>query len=174
MIMTVLNLWSIRKWIQRVRTNDLTPMIFRKLMSLVSLGVTSNMKSISIILLLSCLFITGCGFSHDEKITGVYRLIAVDINEQMSICYELENGSCIGRINQTVFSYGFNKRFIVAKQHPANDKSVTNYYYLDMTKDSEFAEPSESVTGPLSKEEFEKATKKLDLPKFTKTIKNLK
>jgi hypothetical protein len=120
--------------------------------------------------LMSALLISGCGFVHDEHITGPYRLIAVDIDEQMSISYDLGGGSAVGRINETVFAFGHDKRFIVAKQHPNGDKSITNYFYLDMIKDSKYAEPSDSVTGPLTKTEFEGEAKRLNLPKFTRTI----
>lgn len=118
--------------------------------------------------------LTGCGFVHDEHITGPYRLIAVDIDEQMSIGYDLEGGSAVGRIDETVFAYGFDKRFIVAKQHPRSDRSITNYFILDMNKDSNYADPSDSVTGPLSQKEFEEATKRLNLPRFTRTLDALK
>lgn len=124
--------------------------------------------------LLSVLLISGCGFVHDEHITGPYRLIAVDIDEQMDISYDLGGGSAIGRIEETVFAYGFDKRFIVAKQHPNSDRSITNYFYLDMTKDSKYAEPSDSVTGPLTQKEFEEETMRLSLPKFSRTLAALK
>jgi hypothetical protein len=119
------------------------------------------------------LLVSGCGFVHDEHIVGPYRLIAVDIDEQMSISYDLGNGSAAGRINETVFAYGYNERYIVAKQYPNGDKSITNYYYLDMTKDSMYADLSASVTGPLSQTEFEAASVRLSLPNFTRTIKHL-
>ena len=122
------------------------------------------------ITIVSAMLVSSCGFVHDEHITGSYRLIAVDTDEQMSISYDLGDGSAVGRINETVFAIGHDKRFIVAKQHPNGDKSITNYFYLDMTKDSKYAEPSDSVTGPLTKTEFEVEAKRLNLPKFTRTI----
>jgi hypothetical protein len=117
--------------------------------------------------------LAGCGFVHDEEITGPYRLVAVDISEQMIVCFGLENGNCVGRIPETVFSVGWNERFIVAKQHPQDNKAVTNYFVLDMTLDNESADPSTSVIGPLSVSEFEAKAVVLGLPSFTKTIKSL-
>ena len=116
----------------------------------------------------------GCGFVQDEKITGPYRLVAADISQQMHVCYTLEKGDCIGRIPETVFSVGWNERFIVAKQHPSNNRSVTNYFILEMARDSKFADPSASVTGPLSASAFEEKMASLALPTFTKTIEALK
>ena len=128
--------------------------------------------SLSFIALSSSL-LAGCGFVHDEHITGPYRLIAVDLDSQMSVSYDLGGGSAVGRINETVFSYGFDQKYIVAKQHPNNDKTVVHYFYLDMAKDSKYAEPSDSVTGPLNKAEFKAAAIKFSLPKFTRIITNL-
>ncbi|WP_411827917.1 hypothetical protein [Luteolibacter sp. AS25] len=124
--------------------------------------------------LLGLLFISGCGFIHDKEITGPYRLIAVDLIEEMSICYNLGNGDAVGRIEGTVFAYGFDQQFIVAKQHPANDRTITRYFYLDMTLDSKHADPSASVTGPLDRPAFEEARLRLKLPPFSCTIDQLK
>ena len=119
---------------------------------------------------MSVLLVSGCGFVHDEHITGPYRLIAVDVDNQMSISYDLGDGSAVGRINETVFAFGFDERFIVAKQHPNGDRSVTNFFYLDMTKDSNYADPTDSVTGPLTEKEFESEAKLLNLPKFSRIL----
>lgn len=125
---------------------------------------------LSAMTLMSVLLVSGCGFVHDEHITGPYRLIAVDVDDQMSISYDLGGGSAVSRINETVFAFGFDERFIVAKQHPNGDRSVTNFFYLDMTKDSKYAEPSDSVTGPLTEKEFESEAARLNLPKFSRTL----
>lgn len=121
--------------------------------------------------------LTGCWQSviFDEKITGPYRLSAIDISEQMSVCYELKDGdSCVGRIDETVFSIGWNERFIVAKQHPSNDRSVTNYFILDIQKDSKFSDPSESVIGPLTEAEYQEKSNSMSLPGFSRTLEDLR
>jgi hypothetical protein len=118
-------------------------------------------------------YLAGCGFVHDEEITGPYRLVAVDISEEMMVCFGLENGDCVGRIPETVFSVGWNKRFIVAKQHPQGNRAITNYFVLDMTLDNKLADPSTSVIGPLSISEFEVKAGVLGLPSFRKTIRSL-
>jgi hypothetical protein len=132
-------------------------------------------------LLLACAFggilatqLASCGFAHDETLTGPYRLVAVDTQEEMSICYTLEKGNCVGRVSGTIFSVGWNERFIVAKQHPRNNREVTNYFILEMARDNRLADPSASVTGPLSSTEFEEKAVSLGLPPFTKIIEALK
>lgn len=109
----------------------------------------------------------GSGFVHDERITGPYRLIAVDVREDMAVCYDL-GGNAVGRIEPTVISVGWNDRYIVAKQRPPANPHTTNYFVLDMTRDSKYADPLESVTGPLSESEFTIKAKELQLPEFRK------
>jgi len=139
------------------------------------LTFAKNMRHyLTTLLLLVCFFVSGCGSVHDEQITGPYRLIAVDIDAQMSLSYDLGNGSAIGRINETVFAYGFDKQYIVAMQHPKGNRSITHFYYLDMAKDSKYADPEVSVIGPLSKKDFDAASKRLGLPKISQFIDRLK
>ena len=117
--------------------------------------------------------LSGCGYVHDEQLTGPYRLIAVDTLDQMSLSYGLSDGNVIERIGETVFAVGWNERYIVAKQHPNNDLSITAFYYLDRSRDSTYADPSASVTGPLSEAEFSTRQAELGLPEFSRTIKSL-
>ena len=73
-----------------------------------------------------------------------------------------------------MFSYGYDERYIVAKQHPGGDRNITNYFYLDMSKDYEYASPSASVTGPMNQDEFANESKRLNLPKFSRVLRSLK
>lgn len=118
------------------------------------------------------LVLRGFGFAHDEHLVGPYYLNAVDIREQMSLAYALEDGSRIGRVDATVFAVGWNDRYIVAKQHPTDDRRVTNYFLLEMARDSAYADPSASVTGPLTETDFQSKAK-LGLPDFKRTIRSL-
>jgi hypothetical protein len=110
---------------------------------------------------------------HHEKLIGPYFLGDIDVTEQMSVFYDLGDGSGIGRIGPTVFSVGWNDRYIVAKEHPNGDKRITNFYYLEIARDSKYADPKQSVTDPLTKVEFLEKQKALNLPQFTRTIKSL-
>ena len=47
-----------------------------------------------------------CGFVSDEKLIGPYRLVAIDVDQQMSICYKIDNGDCVGHIPATIFGLG--------------------------------------------------------------------
>ena len=120
--------------------------------------------------------LSGCfAFSaYDKKIDGPYRLVAIDTMDQMSVSYDVGDGGSIGRIDATVFTAGWNKDFIVAKRHPAKNRTITEYYYLTRSSDSKYADPSTSVTGPLSETDFNAKKKLLGLPEFTIEIASLK
>jgi hypothetical protein len=134
-----------------------------------------NISLLTFILLMTQL--VGCWQTvvFDEKITGPYRLSAIDITEEMSVCYELkEEDTCIGRIPETVFSVGWNENFIVAKQHPSGNKSVTNYFILDRKKDAKYVDPSVTVTGPMSESEYKRKSTLMSLPEFTRMFDDLR
>ena len=114
------------------------------------------------------LAVQGCsGFVYDRKIDGPYRLTAIDTMSAMTVTYALDNKDTVGRIGKTVFAVGWNKRYIVAKRHPPSSNAVTEYFYLDRGADSGYSDPSKSVTGPLSKDDFIRATNELELPAFS-------
>ena len=131
------------------------------------------LKYVVLLALVSGTLLSGCGFVHDEHIVGPYYLNAVDTDEQMSLCYALDGGDRVGRIDETVFAVGWNDRFIVAKQHPKNDRNVTNYFFLEMARDNSHADPSASVTGPLTEAVFQAKKIELGLPDFTLTVRSL-
>ena len=124
-------------------------------------------------LVATAVLFSGCGFVHDEHLVGPYRLIAVDVSEQMNVSYSLDSGEAVGRIPETVFAVGWDDHYIVAKQHPNNDRAVTNFFYLDIARDSKYADPSTSVVGPLTESDFSSKQTQLHLPNFHRTIKSL-
>ena len=64
--------------------------------------------------------------------------------------------------------------YIVAKQHPANNRAITNYFILDIPRDSKYADPAVSLIGPLSATEFEEKRVLLGLPAFKSNVDYLK
>ena len=123
---------------------------------------------------LACLSLSACGFVRDKHIDGPYRLVAIDVDEQSSICYALKGGDCVGRIEETVFAVGFDASYIVAARHPSNDRSKTEYYYLIRALDGPLADPSVTVRGPFDAVAFDGERARLTLPKFTYEIASLK
>jgi hypothetical protein len=119
------------------------------------------------------LAVAGCGFVHDEAIDGPYRLIATDVDEQMSVCYTLRDG-CIGRIAAIVYAVGYDSQYVVAARHPASNRTATEYFYLARSLDGPSVDPSVSVRGPFDAATFEVQRDKLHLPAFSREIAKLK
>ena len=114
-----------------------------------------------------------CGFVHDETIDGSYRLVAIDVDEQMSVCYSLPDG-CIGRIPEIVYAVGHDSQYIVAARHPTSNRATTEYYYLTRSLDGPSVDPSVSVHGPFDATTFDTERGKLHLPSFSREIAKLK
>jgi hypothetical protein len=125
-----------------------------------------------LILALAVFSFVGCD-AHREKLIAPYLLVATDTLEQTSLSYDLGDGNSIGRIDATVFAVGWNEHYIIAKQHPKNNRAITNFYYLEISKDSKYADPTNCVVGPLTEAEFIQKQKELNLPTFSRTIKSL-
>ena len=123
-----------------------------------------------------CASLYGCGLfdSGTEWKAGRYELTWIDTPENISIYRTLPDGHLIGRINATVYSVGWNGRYLVAKQHPAGDKTMLNYFILDVEADSDYAEPQSVVLGPLTESQFRAKSAQLHLPAFSKELESLR
>jgi hypothetical protein len=104
---------------------------------------------------------------------GSFTLEFVDTPENAS----LRSGSTLEHvIPASVFEVGANETYIVAKQHPARNRSITNYFYIntrDFPKTGHFI-PSQYVVGPLTESEFIQKAKELKLPAFSFSIEQVK
>ncbi|WP_282039933.1 hypothetical protein [Saccharicrinis aurantiacus] len=81
----------------------------------------------------------GFGFLYQKHLTDDVWLIAVDEIEQMSVSLKVSENGYSGLIDETVFAVGFNKNYLIAKQHPRKfpeppQKDSTNYYIIDLNK----------------------------------------
>lgn len=128
----------------------------------------------SVILMLASL-LSSCGLfdSGVEWRGGPYALLWIDTAENISINRDLGGGSWAGRVDSTVFAVGWNGRYLVAKQHPDNDRSTTNYFIVDSRKDSDYADQAKVVMGPLTASEFQRKNIELHLPPFSKVLRPL-
>ena len=111
------------------------------------------------------------GFAYEERLSGDYGLIAIDVMEQMSVSKFRNGNGGVAVINQTVFAVGCNDEFLIAKQHPNRgtiDRSVTNFYIFRVTDGELF--------GPYTESEYRKARQRLQLPEalqFTRVFERL-
>jgi hypothetical protein len=46
----------------------------------------------------------------------------------VSVCYDLGDRDCIGRISETVFAVGWSSSYLVAARHPYGDKSRIEFF----------------------------------------------
>jgi len=129
------------------------------------------------------LFLSGCGFGfvHDETLVGRYKLVAVDTDEQMSLCWSLDSGNCVGDglPGPTVFAAGFDDKYVVAAVHPhESNRSITQYFYVIRDKRNEDSDDSglshSRIRGPFSPKDYEIEKARLKLPEFTRIIESLR
>jgi hypothetical protein len=123
--------------------------------------------------LLIAVTVAACGFVHDQTIDGPYRLVAIDVEEQMDVCYSIQD-ACVGRIGETVFAVGHDASYIVAARHPANNRKVTEYFYLVRSMDGPIVDPSASVRGPFDAGKFDAERVRLRLPSFDTNMASLR
>jgi hypothetical protein len=76
-------------------------------------------------------------------------------------------------MERTAFAIGWDRRYLVAKQHPDGIKGITNFFIIDSTKDSPTQDPAVVVIGPLQGEEYLNQARDLNLLNFTKVLASL-
>ena len=104
---------------------------------------------------------------------GPYALVWIDLPDDVWLEYRTPNSGSQRRVEPRVFAVGADKRWVVAKQHPGGDRSITNFFVIDATRDSIRAANSEVVRGPLSEAEFQQLEREFHLPRFTKVLASL-
>lgn len=126
----------------------------------------------------SLFLLLSCGFVHDETLVGPYKLVAVDISGDMSLCWSsLDGQTCDGIVGPTVFAAGFNEKFVVVEIHPNDKKAITQFFYVIREPENEnndFGPTVQSVQGPFNKRNYEIEKARLKLPEFTRTFDDLK
>src|ERR1035437_3702021 len=96
-------------------------------------------KHIIIIILLFSI-LSGCQYGmHKEKIIDQYYLTYDDFESDLSLSYDLGDGSFIGVVNYAVFAVGYNSNFIIVKNHPfvepdSINRTVTNYFIIQIDR----------------------------------------
>jgi hypothetical protein len=132
--------------------------------------------------LASLLFVAGCGFVRDEVLDGPYRLVAVDVPDDMMLCRSIgKEGDCLGDglPGPTVFQAGSNSQYIVLARHPRQghegpNRSVTEFYYILRQANEWDAVKPVSVIGPLNELDYQQEKRRLQLPEFSRVFSDLK
>lgn len=110
------------------------------------------------------IFVAGCpeGLIYEEDLVNGYAVWAVDTMEYAAVVHKDKGGSsATSVVPRTVFAYGWNDDFILAKRHPRKkdkkvDTSVTYWYIIEVT--------SGDVHGPMNEDEFRKLRTRLKVP----------
>lgn len=117
--------------------------------------------------------IGGLGLDTKEKIVRNYYLVAADDESQLSLSYcdPNDKDGCEGITEPTIFAAGYNKDYIITKQHPHNNRNTTNYFILplDPQRKSKWGD-NFGLIGPLSLEQFNGKTKELNISDLKFTI----
>ena len=125
--------------------------------------------------------LAGCGGSdHDQQLSGSYRLVAIDLRENMIVCRRIAGAYCVGDKlpGPSVFAAGANKRYVTIARHPmaigsASDRRVTEYYYVIRHRDDEALHDGDLI-GPLNEAQFAAAQARLQLPTFSRDFDDLR
>ena len=111
-----------------------------------------------------------CTSLLNNNIFDNYHLMATDDWGQLNLSYYEPTGkNYVPVIKKTVFALGYNKKYIVAKQHPDNSKTITNYFILP-TKRKYLPGDNFGLIGPMSATDFEQKRKELKLEKVDFSI----
>lgn len=135
------------------------------------------MRSIFWILAVTLLLGQSChGLVREEKIIGDFYLVAVDSETETSLSFKISDGSYIGIVPATVYSAGYDSKYVYAKQHPEGANGKTNYYIIPIKVKDQYR-VDEEVIGPLNKTQFTEKLYELGVTKsedlFQITIDNL-
>jgi hypothetical protein len=129
------------------------------------------------LVLASVLLTSGCFAWFDfgvELQDGKYALTWVDSYNSMALSYSTGSGSWGTVVEPQVFAVGSDKRYIVARQHPQGNRSVTMYFIVDKAQQPNWRDLANTVVGPLSEPAFAAKQLELKLPAFSKTIEVLR
>lgn len=114
------------------------------------------------------ILVVGCpfmGMVYEEDLVNGYAVWATDVMAQAKIVKKYKKISSTtfftSVVPATVYAYGWNDDFIIAKQHPRKkdrkvDTNLTYWYIVEVA--------SGNVHGPLSEDEFNKLRTKLKVP----------
>lgn len=112
----------------------------------------------------------GCGLLDSGVVwrDGPVALTWIDIPAEVTLSYDRGDGAWDVLVDQQVFAVGADSRYVVAKQHPAGDASVTSYFVLYRHKGKRG-----KVVGPMSAIEFSNLSERVRLPAFSHTLASL-
>jgi hypothetical protein len=104
---------------------------------------------------------------------GPFALTWIDSPDNVWLEYRIPDGGSHRLVEPRVFAVGWDGHYVVAKQHPDGNRSITNFFVIDAARESPRAELSDVVSGPLTRDKFEQLSRELHLPPFSKLLPSL-
>ncbi len=103
----------------------------------------------------------GTGLLYEKDLGNGYAVWAVDIIEEACVMKKIDSDSAVCKVPPTVFEYGWDERYIVAKQY-----AQKNYYEVDTTKVNWFIVDmkNDEVYGPMTESEYLDTRETLSVP----------
>ena len=132
-----------------------------------------RLNPIALLWTLTCL--TACGL-FDSGVpwkSGPFQLLWIDLPDRVTLSYDVGNGGSIGLVDYTVYAVGSDAQHIVVKQHPRGEKSITDFYIVDVKSSALPLHPERAVTGPLTQAQFDEMARRNALPRFTTVLEML-
>jgi hypothetical protein len=138
------------------------------------------MKPLQLFLCCIICLCTACRHEYKKALCNGYALYAYAADEDMCVIY-CDKYGCLDIIGPTVFSVGYDKNYVIAKQHPAiypekENKRITNYYIISLKQSISWKNPNVAM-GPLNEKQFAEWKQKLkiaDTLSFSTTFNNVK
>ena len=115
-------------------------------------------------IILACAFVSGCNFSHSDKLVGPYAVFSLEtITDSQIVTLNADGSVDAVVIPEYVFAIGSDQNFIIAKRNIRERNSKAVEFYIIRVTDRQ-------VFGGLSEDEFDKRRVELNVPtglKFT-------
>lgn len=128
------------------------------------------MKKSVIVVAYMLLLVLGisCGdmFESRKQIIGKYYLVETDTKDNVTISYKIEQGDYIGRIAPRVQEYAVIGDSLIAGK--SLQAGVIQFYVINIKSDSEYAEKSSYLVGPMTENEFNSTYGKSNTVTFIK------
>ena len=121
----------------------------------------STFLSIFLLILLACIP-GGIGLLYEQDLDNDYAVWAADDIVQACVVKKIENSNSAScKVPPMVFAYGWNKRYILAKQYSQKspfdvDTTKANWFIVDMKNDK--------VYGPMTESEYLETREMLGVP----------
>lgn len=105
--------------------------------------------------------------------SGPYKLTWIDDPASVSLLFTPTKQMSLELVPPQVFAVGIDARYLVAKQHPNGDKSITNFYIVARSFERSSSFDSRALMGPMNAQTYSTQSKALGLPDFSKTFPSL-